>query len=223
MAEKNLFKVQARDVKGKKVKVLRNDGLIPANIINPVGDSTMIAMGHSDFNRLYAKVGDTGVIYLQVEGDAAEKPVLIEEVSLHPVTGHTDHVIFRQVNLKVKIEAEVPVEIVGEVNVPNSVLLTVASEITVEALPTDLPEKFVVDVSTLTEIGQSITYAQLEYDKNKVELQVEDLESPVVLLQEVKEEVVEVAPEAAEAEAAPAAEGGEAAPEKTAETEAKAE
>lgn len=213
MNEKHTFTAQARTVKGKQVKKLRTAGQVPANIIEPDHDSVMITVGQTDFKRLYHKVGDTGLIYLSIEGSSdKERPVLVEEVVFHPITGLAEHIVFRQVNLKEKTSAEIPVEVVGESPVKDSVVLTVVSEITVEALPTDLPEKFVVDVSTLTEFGQTITYADLDYDRSKVTLELgeQDETSPVIILQQQQEEVVEepVAEEAAEgAEGAAPAEG----------------
>lgn len=215
MAEKHTFKAQARTLKGKKVKQLRAQGLLPGNVINPGKESLMISVPQTPFRRLYAEVGDTGLIYLSIEGEK-ERPVLVEEVIYHPVTGEAQHLVLRQVNLKEKISASVPVEIIGEVSVPNSVLITVVDEVTVEALPTDLPEKFEVDVSTLTEIGQAITFADLKFDREKVTLDIGEQteDSPVVLLQEVKEEVIEETPaeaaEGAEGEAAAEGEASEA-------------
>lgn len=215
MQNKVSFTANPRTLQGKKVKQLRIDGSVPANIINPNHESTMISMGQSDFIRLYAKVGDTGLIYLTIQGQPGEVPVLVEDVVFHPVTGVPEHVVFRQVNLKEKIEAEVPVELVGENTVKDAVVITVVNEITVEALPANLPEKFEVDISGLTEIGQAITYADLQFDRDKVILKLgdEDETSPVVLLQEVKEEVVEQpeVDETAAAEATTDQPGGDAA------------
>lgn len=223
MPNKISFQVSTRTIKGKKVSALRAQGLVPANVMSGGVESLMISMPQQAFKKLYKQVGDTQVIYLSVDGKE-ERPVLVEEVASHPVTGLVRHVVFHQVNLKEKIEAEVPVEVIGENKIPNTVILTVHDTITVEALPTDLPEKFVVDISKLTEVGQSITFADLDYDKDKVEIKMdEEMTSPVVILQEVKEEVEE-APVVA-AEAVPGAEGGEAAPaaEGAAATDAKPE
>jgi hypothetical protein len=60
-------------------------------------------------------------------------------------------------------------------------------------LPTDLPEKFEIDISKLTQVGQSVSYQDLVYDKNLVTLMIEEeeLNNPIVILQEQKEEVEE--------------------------------
>lgn len=201
MPEKLTFKVAPRTIKGKKVKSLRQEGIVPANVVAESAVSTMIEVDRKSFKHLYDKAGDTTVIYLQVGESQETVPVLVEQVEVHPVTNETQHIVFRQVNLKEKIEAQIPVELVGENKVPDAVVITVHDEIEVRALPTDLPEKFEIDISVLTEIGQAVTFADLKFDREKVELILEeDLETPVVMLQEVKEEVIEevAAPEGEE-------------------------
>jgi large subunit ribosomal protein L25 len=81
------------------------------------------------------------------------------------------------------------------------------NEIEVEALPTDLPEKFVVDTSNLAEVDQAIYVKDLDYDKKKVEVKI-DLETILVKVEPPqKEEVVEVPAEEVAPEGEAAAEG----------------
>ncbi|HYD34864.1 MAG TPA: 50S ribosomal protein L25 [Vitreimonas sp.] len=214
--EKLTFSAQLRTIAGKAVKTVRAQRLIPANVSVPGENSIMLALPQAAFLKLYEKAGDNGLIYLTIEGEKTARPVLVEDLQVDVVKNHPIHVVFRQVNLKEKLKAEIPVEVIGQSEVPESVLLTLHDVIEVEALPTDLPEKFEIDASTLTAIGQTITYADLKYDKTKVTLVLgeETEESPVVMLQEFKEqaEPVEEAPvaEGTEGEAAaPATEGTE--------------
>jgi large subunit ribosomal protein L25 len=107
------------------------------------------------------------------------------------------HVNFLQVDLKEKVEAEVPVELVGESPAEKQSLGTVVqylNEIKVEALPTDLPEKFEVDTSELAEVDQAIYIKDLKYDKSKVEVKNDPEEIVVKVEPPQKEEVVEVTP-----------------------------
>jgi len=193
------FPVQKRAT--QKPKELRREGIIPANIFGD-GDSIAIQADTLGFSKLYEQVGETGLVYLEIEGDADQHPVLVEEVQTDPVSGELLHVSLKQVNLKEKIEAEVPVETIGEFDVPQGVLVVVKDQIEVEALPADLPEKFEIDISALTEIGQMVTYADLKYDKNKVRLILgeEGEEEPVVLVQEQRAEEPEEEPEVIEGE-----------------------
>jgi large subunit ribosomal protein L25 len=203
MSDKLTFSAQVRSLTGKKVKQLRKQGLLPGNIFAQGQPSASVSVDMKGFNKLYNKAGDTALIYLSLDSEKAARPVLIEEVDTNPMTGETLHVVFKQVNLKEKISAEIPVELVGEFNVNGGVLLTVHDSIEVEALPTDLPEKFEIDVAKLTEIGQAFTFADLQYDSSKIKIMIneEETDSPILLVQEVKEEVEETSTAEGEAEA----------------------
>ena len=193
------FKVEKRAA--EKPKHLRRQGLVPGNIFGKDG-SIAVQTPAREFDDLYQEVGETGLIYLAVAGSQKQHPVLVDEVQTDPVDGHYVHVAFKQVALTDKITAEVPVEVMGKFEVPEAVMVVVKDEIEVEALPTDLPEKFEVDVSTLTAIGQMITYKDLHYDRSKVALILgeEGEEEPVVLVQEQREEEPEELPPAPPAE-----------------------
>jgi len=196
MAQKITFLSQPRTLSGKKVGQLRRVGLIPANISGDLEKTVSVTVEAKKFAKIYEKVGDTSLFYLTVEGETADRPVLVNEVQLDPVTSKVLHVVFRQVNLTETITAEVSVEVINEVELKNVILATLHNTIEVEALPQDLPEKFEIDVSTLTAAGQMITFRQLNYDKSKVKLMIDEaqLDDPVVMIQEVKEEVEVVEP-----------------------------
>lgn len=200
------FTAQSRQVEGKKVKQLRAAGQIPANIHGAVKQTVSISVPNVAFRNLYQEVGETGLIYMTIEGDDKKaRPVMIDEVQADPVSGDPLHIVFKQVNLKEKISAEIPLEFVGEYNVPDSVLVTVKDSVEMEALPTDFPESIEVDLSQLQQIGDSILLSSLKFDTSKLSLQEEDLEQPIVMLQEQRAEE----PEESEAEAEGEATGSE--------------
>jgi large subunit ribosomal protein L25 len=183
---KHIATVVTRDL-DKKLSDIRKVS-VPGNIFQKNTDSTPVELSKKEFIRLYGEVGESGVAYLKLE--KKEIPVMIEEVQWHPVIDEPIHASFRAIDLTEKTEASIPVELVGEFDLPEAVLVTVRDEIEVEALPTDLPEKFEINVEQLTEIGQSVTLADLEYDREKVSLILgeEGEEAPVILVQEVEEE-----------------------------------
>lgn len=209
------IEITAQPRENKKPKQLRALGFIPANIYGEDG-SLSIQLKQNDFTKLYNQVGESGLLYISVVGEKKLRPALIEEAQVDSLSGKHLHVSFHQVSLKEKITAEIPVEIEGEFKVDGGVMVQVKDIVEVEALPTDLPEKFVFSASVLTEIGQVITYKDLQYDKSKVTVLMGDggEEEPLVIVQEQKEEVEETP-----AEETPV-EGAEAAP--TAETPAPA-
>jgi large subunit ribosomal protein L25 len=153
---------QSRTVIGKKVKILRKEGKLPATIYGKSIKSVSIDIAFDAFKEVYAKAGETGLIELTV--DKAMHPVLIHSVQVHPLSGIPLHIEFHQVDLKEKVHAKVQVEHIGEspaVAQKLGVLLSVLDEIEVEALPTDLPEKITVDVSTLAEVNQEFKVSDL--------------------------------------------------------------
>ncbi len=202
---KIIFSTSSRDLKGKKVKRLRAQAVIPGNVYVGGGESVTIQFSEKEFEKLYGEVGDTGLVYLEIGDSKKSRSTLVDEVQVDPVSGDVLHVSFKEVDLKEKIEAEVPIELIGEFDVKEGVMVQVRNSIVVEALPVDLPEKFEVNIDDLAEVGQSITLADLKFNKSKVSLVEvetdEDWEKPVVLVQEQREEeVVEVVEEEVDVE-----------------------
>lgn len=187
-----------REVLGRRVKTLRREGLIPANVYGKGITSMAVELPVKEFNAVFEKSGETGLIDLVV--DSASHPVLITNVQTHPVTDLPLHADFRQVDLKEKITAPVPVELIGESPAEKSgigILVQQLNEVEVEALPTDLPEKIEVDISKLENVDDSILVGALNVDRSKVEIKAEP-EQVVVKIEPPAAE--EVAPEPAAAE-----------------------
>ena len=195
--EKITLKVQKRNELGRKVKNLRRDGIIPANIYGSGFKSKAVQVALKDFEEIFKKVGETTVVELSVDSEKA-LPVLIHNVQKNPISDLPIHVDFLKIDLKKKVVADVPLEISGEAPAEKQGLGTLVQyvdEIKVEALPGDLPEKIMVDVSSLVEVDQSIMIKNLLYDKSKIELK-DNPEEVVVKIEVQKEEVVEVPPAA---------------------------
>ena len=191
MSAKKTLTAQVREAKGRKAKKLVREGLLPANLFGAKTESIALSLPLKEVLATYNEAGDTQVVYLKIEGETKDRPVLFDEIQLDPIRNCMIHCALRQINLKEKVQVAVPVELIGENKIAGAVVVLVKDEIEVEALPTDLPEKFEIDISQLTEIGQGVNFAELAYDRDKVKLLIEEdqLDNPVVILQEVKEEV----------------------------------
>jgi large subunit ribosomal protein L25 len=104
----------------------------------------------------------TGAQLFDLEFDGSSTPVVVKDQQHHPVRGHLQHLDLLEVKLDVAIQSEVPIELEGAEDAPGSkeggVLEHVTREITVEALPTEIPEQIVVDVSAM-EINDTIQLA----------------------------------------------------------------
>jgi len=202
------LKVKERKVSGRKVKLLRNEGILPANLYGKGVKSDSLQIAYKEFALVYKEVGETGIVEVLVEGSKKNHPVLIQNVQKNPVNGNFLHADFRQVNMTEKLSATVPLEMLGEAPgvKTGGVLVQILSEIEVEALPADLPDQITFDVSTLAEIGQFLTIENLIFDKSKVTLKIDD---PKALIAKVEEPQKEEAPEPSPAEVAAAQEGTE--------------
>lgn len=202
---KQTLNAKEREVTGRKVKRLRREGIVPANIYGTGFKSLSIQVNRKEFQKLFEEVGETAVIDLKTEKETY--PVLIHNLQRDPISFDPVHIEFLKVDLKKKVTANIPLEIVGEspaVKQGLGTLVSYVDEVEVEALPGDLVEKIEVDVSGLLEAEQGLAIKDLKYDKDKLDI-TNDPETIVVKIELQKEEVVEVAPAApVEGEAAPA-------------------
>ncbi len=164
------LKAQVRTTFGKKVKSLRSEGWLPASIYGKGFEPISVQVNSLEVNKLYEDAGESTLIDLVVDKDSY--PVLFKNPQYHPVEEGLLHVDFYKVNLKEKITATVPIEIIGESTAVKEgmVLIEVTNEVEVEALPADLPDKFEVDISGLVNVDDAITVADLKAG-DKVEIQ----------------------------------------------------
>jgi large subunit ribosomal protein L25 len=185
------LKAEVRKISGRKVKNLRKEGILPGNISGKKIKSEAVQVVFKDFDKVYKEAGETGLVTLEIGKE--EKPVLIHNLQVNPVSDVPVHVDFLQVDLKEKVEADVPVELTGESPAEKQALGTVVqyiNEIKVEALPMDLPEKFEVDTSELSEVDQAIYVKDLKVDRAKVDIKTGPDEIVVKVEPPQKEEVV---------------------------------
>ncbi len=185
---------QIRDIKGRKVKQLRRDGVLPATVYGHKFEPISVQIIEKDLIKTYDHAGESGLVDLIVGENSY--PILFRNPQYHPLWGNLMHIDCYKVNLKEKISTYVPLEMIGESSGVKAglILVPVTDEIEVEALPTDLPEKIEVDISKLENVDSVITVADLVVDTAKVEIKTA-LDQVIVKLEEAKEEVEEVAEE----------------------------
>jgi len=213
--EKLSLKAQVRKILGRKIKNLRKQGILPGNIFGKHVKSQAVSVNEKEFEAVFTKVGETGLLNLMV--DSEKRPVLIHNIARHPVSEKILHVDFLQVDLKEKVVAKVPLVTIGEAKAVKDkagVLLTLLSEVEVEALPSDLPEKIEYDVTNLTNVGELIKVGNLKVS-DKVKILTDNNLDIVKVAPLVSKEAEKMAAEekaAAEAAAAAAAPAVETAP-----------
>ena len=162
---------KTRTKQGKKLNTLRRAGILPAVMFGKNKPSVLIQLNLKDFQKVFKDSGESSLIDLNIENKKSK--VLVSEVQHHPTKDVAIHVNFHEVDLKEKITAEVPIEIVGEAPAVKNglgIIITLIDEIEVECLPTNLPKVIEVDVSTLTEVDQGITIGELNYNKETIKI-----------------------------------------------------
>lgn len=216
--ERTKLQVRVRDGRGTKdAKALRASGDIPGVIYSATSETQAIAVNARDLRHAVTAHGIHSILDVAVD-DQPTRPVLIKEYQLDPVRDRMIHIDLHEIRLDQKINTAIPVHLEGHAEGVNmgGALSQPTHEVHVEALPADLIDTIVVDVSAL-EIGQSIRLgdiaapAGITFTDDPEGTILATIAAPVSE-EELKTEAdleEELAAEAAEAEAAEAAEAGE--------------
>jgi large subunit ribosomal protein L25 len=154
--------VSSRAADGSRsARRLRRTGQVPGVMYGGDGEPQLFTVDGRILRNTLAHSG--AILEITVDG-AAPNPVLVKDVQRHPVRGHAVHVDFLRVDMKVAIQTTVNVELVGADRAPGvvegGVLSQGAIELHIEALPGDIPDSIVFDVSRL-EMNATATLAQL--------------------------------------------------------------
>ena len=193
---------QIRDIFGKKVKSLREEGSVPAVLYGPGVENMALAVDLKEAENIYKEAGENTIVKLKIKGDKTpERNVLIYAASRDTLGGQLIHIDFLQVRMDQAIKAAVPLEFIGEsaaVKSEGGILVKNIHEVEVEALPADLPREITVDISSLNTFKDAILIKNLPVPaKVKIlaepELVVAQVQPPrsEAELEALKEEVVE--------------------------------
>ena len=151
-----------------------------------------------ELSSVYKDAGEHSIVNVVIEkGDS--RPVLIHDVEKDSMTDAVLSVDFYQVRMDEKVTTHVPIVFEGEspaVRDLDGVLVKVMDELEVEALPAEIPQSIVVDLSKLTELNQSIYVRDLAAPGSYTIMADGEAVIASVSLQRVEEEpVVELTPE----------------------------
>ncbi len=156
--ETTALTVAQREPSGSRaVRRLRRQGNVPGVVYGGGADPVAFQIDARLLRLALAHAG--AVLDLSIDG-AAASPVVVKELARHPVSGDTMHVDLLRVRLDQTLEATVMLELVGVENAPGvkdgGVLEQITRELTIEALPGDIPDTLSHDVSEM-QIGDIVT------------------------------------------------------------------
>ena len=214
-----------RELTGKKVKSLREQGLIPSVVFGE-GEPILTQSAYNETEKVLLSAGYHSPIDLDIAGK--KQMALVKTVHMNPVKRTIDNVEFQAINANEVVEATTPIEIVNfeqsDASKAHLTILQVMEEIDVKAKPADLPEAIIVDASGLKNAEDGIVVADLKLPKG-VELADKELdpEQPVANVYDPAQEAADREAEAAADKAAEEARAAEAEAAAAAPAEEKAE
>jgi large subunit ribosomal protein L25 len=163
--ERVKLEVQARDARGSaEVRRLRKQGLIPGVIYGGGNDPAAIFVPERVLRKALTGAGGLhAILDVVVQGDGGgARPAILKDYQQDVISGRVAHIDLHQVRLDRPIQASVVVQLIGEPAgvKEGGVLSQVSREITVEALPMEIPEHIDADVSEM-QIGDTLRLADV--------------------------------------------------------------
>lgn len=194
------------ELRSAKPAVLRRSGLIPAVVYGKGMNPVSIQLNCKNFTKLFGRTSSqNSIVSLNIKNENNELmsfSVLAHDLQINAITDVIDHVDFLQISMEEEIKVKISISIVGEsqgVKLDGGILVQSMRFLEVKCLPTNIPDKIEVDVTSL-KIGDSIHVSELKAPVGVSILTSKD-EPVVTISSPTKEE--EVAP-VAEAAAVPA-------------------
>ena len=194
--------VQERESRGSaESRRLRKQGLIPGVLYGRGQTPQAISVPERELRRVLTGAGGLhAILDVALEGQETTHPSILKEFQQHPVKGGIIHIDLQEVRLDQPIQARVVVELVGDEPVgvtEGGVLSQVNREVTVQALPMEIPEHLELDVSRMA-IGDTLRLADLPPHEGVEYL--DDPEETVLATVTMPTRIIEPEPEEVEGE-----------------------
>ncbi len=177
---------------GKKSRALRKKGVLPAVLYGPkLKENLLLELDEKKFEKVLKEAGESSLISLEAGGKVYL--VLIHEIQLTPLTEKVIHVDFYQPSLKEEVEVTVPLVFEGvapAVRDLGGTLIKNIQEVTVKALPQNLPHEIKVNVEKLKTFEDNILIKDLIMPRGgKILKEAEEIIALVSPLEKIEEEL----------------------------------
>jgi large subunit ribosomal protein L25 len=205
-----MLEIEARETGGTSTaRAVRRTGKIPGVLYGNGREPYVFAVESRELREALSKAGGRhAVLEVKVPGAGTPIHAVIKDIQLHPLRDTMTHFDLLEVRMDRAIQATVSIVFVGEaegVKTYGGILAQNAHELTIEALPGDLPEHVEIDISELG-IGDSIKLSDLPEVKGMT--YIGDPETMLASVAQPKGPTAEE--EAAEAEAEAASDAADA-------------
>lgn len=149
---------------GTQVKALRREDVVPGIIYGHGIEPIVVQFDSREVATAITQAGTSSTIQIYVEGTHDPYLAIFRDVQYDVIKRNVIHLDLQALNIKETVRVPVSVVLIGEslaVEELDGVLLQILNELEIEALPMDLVPSIEIDISVLTEIGQSITVGDI--------------------------------------------------------------
>jgi large subunit ribosomal protein L25 len=156
--------VQERTVLGKKVSVLRRQGVTPIHLYGPGIASQTFQVDTKLLRKTLTIIGYNRPVEVVPDGSSETHLAFVREIQFHPLTTEVVHVDFLRVDSNKTTTVEVPVEFTGEssaVRNQGGSLIQGMYTVLVEARPMEIPEIIVLDIAVLDSFDKALHVSDL--------------------------------------------------------------
>jgi large subunit ribosomal protein L25 len=160
--------VNKREVTGKKVSELRNNGVTPIHMYGPEIESSPLQCDSKILDRVITDAGTNIPVTVNVDEGDQDNLCFIREVQYHPVTNKVLHVDFMKVQVGKSVRAQVPISVIGTspaVRTMGGTLLQPLLTLTVEALPLEIPKAITLQAELLVDFEINFYVSDIEVDE----------------------------------------------------------
>jgi large subunit ribosomal protein L25 len=193
--EEVVLKAKHRDLIGKQVKALRRQGEVPAVLYGRIIQPLPVVLNAREANRIIPGVTSSQLVQIDLDGE--RHIALVREKQFNAILGSLLHIDFNVVSMTEKLRTTVSLFLEGEslaVKNFDGILVAALEELEVECLPKFLPERIVVDISSLVEIGDTIHVRDIHLpDEIEVLTDLDEVVA-VVTAPELEEEAIAAGP-----------------------------
>lgn len=197
--ERFQLEAEAREKTGKSIaRKLRREGKIPGVVYGRERNPQPLIV---DPLKLKGKLDANAIVDLTIkeDGEKSTETVMIKDYQKHVIKNELLHVDFHHISMDETITVTIPIETVGKAYgvQEGGVLQQLMREVEIECLPTDIPDKFELDITEL-DVGDSLQVSDLEVgDEIDLVSALDDVIVTVVtpseeITEEVEEELLDV-------------------------------
>lgn len=187
------LELSPREVLGKKVKRLRQQGVIPVHLYGPGVDPQPLQCETTKLVDVLVRAGGNTAVTVTVQGGQETHLAFAREIQWDPRRDDILHVDFLAVDASRPVSAQVPITLIGEspgARTAGGTVMQQLRDLNVEALPLEVPRELELDLTMLTQPDGVLRAADIVIPGNVTLLtDPEDVVVRIEVLRAVEEEV----------------------------------